>query len=125
MSGDDVVARARTLIGAAFRPGGRDPAFGLDCVGVVASAVGQSAPAAIDEREADAIAALAAAGLGPVHGRNAPGDVVLCRPAPRRLHLIVLTDFGFVHADAGLRRVVERPGEPPWPVVAVFRGKGE
>ena len=30
------VARARGALGARFRLGGRDPAFGLDCVGVVA-----------------------------------------------------------------------------------------
>jgi len=27
----------------------------------------------------------------------------------------------FVHADLGLRRVVERPLPPPWPIVGVWR----
>ena len=31
---------------------------------------------------------------------------------------------GFVHADAQLRRVVERPGEPPWPVIGIWRFEG-
>lgn len=34
MSGEAVVARARAAIGARFRPRGRVPEAGLDCVGL-------------------------------------------------------------------------------------------
>jgi hypothetical protein len=37
------------------------------------------------------------------------------------MHLGVRTDQGFVHAHAGIGRVVETPGAPEWPVLAVYR----
>ena len=39
----------------------------------------------------------------------------------RRCILAIATDAGIIHADAALRRVVERPGAPPWPIVARWR----
>jgi hypothetical protein len=33
----------------------------------------------------------------------------------------VRTNAGFVHAHAGIRRVVETPGMPEWPLLAVYR----
>ena len=49
------------------------------------------------------------------------GDVLLLRAGDRQLHLAVRTDIGFVHAHAGLRRVVETPGVPEWPLLGVYR----
>ncbi len=37
------------------------------------------------------------------------GDLLLTFPATRQAHLAVRTEKGFVEANAGLRRVVERP----------------
>lgn len=54
---------------------------------------------------------------------EAPGDVVLFQVAADQLHLGILTDLGLVHADASLRKVVERPGAAPWPGIAAFRHK--
>ena len=34
--GKDIAARARSLVGVRFRPQGRDPGIGLDCVGLAA-----------------------------------------------------------------------------------------
>jgi hypothetical protein len=59
-------------------------------------------------------------GLVPVTGGRA-GDVALVRSGPGQLHLVILTGGGFVHADAMLRRVVERPGAVPWPVIGCWR----
>ena len=42
-------------------------------------------------------------------------------PADDQLHLGILTRQGFVHADACLRRVVETPGAPSWPVAGIYR----
>ena len=86
-----IIAAARAAIGARFRLHGRDPATGLDCVGLVACA----APRA--------------------------GDLLLCRAGPGQLHLMIDSGGGVIHADAMLRRVVERPGPPPWPVVGRWR----
>lgn len=124
-----VVAAARATIGARFRAHGRDPAFGLDCVGVAAWALAAGGwrgrvPAgyALAAGEA-AVAPAMLAGLEPCDG-EAAGDLLLCR-AGGGLHLAIRTEMGFVHADAGLRRVVERPGAPPWPVLAAWRLEGE
>jgi hypothetical protein len=38
-----------------------------------------------------------------------------------QLHLGVRTERGFIHAHAALRRVVETPGSPEWPLIAVYR----
>ncbi|HTG38995.1 MAG TPA: peptidoglycan endopeptidase, partial [Sphingomonas sp.] len=56
-------------------------------------------------------------------GAGQVGDVVLMRSGPGQLHLGVLTARGMVHADAMLRRVVERPGPPPWPVIGIWRAQ--
>ena len=50
-----------------------------------------------------------------------PGDVLVMAVGPGQIHLGIRTVGGFVHADAGLRRVVERPGMPPWPLIGVWR----
>jgi lipoprotein Spr len=41
--------------------------------------------------------------------------------AREQLHLAVRTDIGFVHAHARIGRVVETPGLPEWPLLAVYR----
>lgn len=126
--GAAAAAAARALVGARFRLHGRDPAMGLDCVGVAAAALGRPAPADYAMRTGDADRAavwLAAAGLTRVTAAG-PGDVVLMRSGPGQLHLGVLTADGMVHADAALARVVERPGPPAWPVIGAWRaGKGD
>lgn len=120
---NDVEAAARRLIGCRFRSHGRDPETGLDCVGVVALATEIPAPSGYAMRTGDA-AAIAAlidrAGLCRTDSA-APGAVMLMRAGPGQLHLGVRTATGFIHADAGLRRVVERPGEPDWEIVGQWR----
>lgn len=125
-----VVAAARTCIGTRFRPQGRDPAFGLDCVGLVAKAYSVAGatpvlPQGYNLRGGDMriflgmIRANGFAAIDPIDA--APGDLLLCRPAANQIHLAVHARCSFIHADAGLRRVVETPGRPPWPILAAFR----
>ena len=119
-----VEAAARALVGVRFRLHGRDAVHGLDCVGLVALATGREAPTGYGWRSGDEgrVAAL----LDGVfeRGGDAPGAVLLMRAGPGQLHLAIATEGGFVHADAGLRRVVERPGAVPWPVVGRWRMGG-
>lgn len=121
-----VAAAARRTVGAPFRLHGRDPATGLDCVGVAAVALRAgghvgAVPDGYRLRSGDARRFAACwAALVATDG-DAPGDVLLCRAGPGQLHLAVRTAGGLVHADAGLRRVVERPGAVPWPVLAAWR----
>jgi hypothetical protein len=46
---------------------------------------------------------------------------MLLEAGARQLHLAVRTSHGFVHAHAGIRRVVETPGMPEWPMIGVYR----
>jgi murein DD-endopeptidase / murein LD-carboxypeptidase len=50
-----------------------------------------------------------------------PGDVMLLQAGEEQPHLAVRTDRGFIHAHAGIRRVVETPGLPEWPLLDVYR----
>lgn len=124
--GERAAAAARGTVGVPFRLHGRDAAHGLDCVGVVAvslQAAGHegAVPAGYDLRCGEAARYQASwAHLVPADGER-PGDVLLCRAGPGQLHLAVRTAAGFVHADAGLRRVVERPGALPWPLLRAWR----
>lgn len=126
-SGQPVADAALAVVGAPFRLHGRDPASGVDCVGLVALALaaggwGGLAPTGYRLRSgaADAVAALLDGSLVRV-AAAAVGDVLLMRTGPGQLHLGVWTAGGLVHADAGLRRVVLRPGAVGWPIVGVWR----
>jgi hypothetical protein len=124
--GERIAARARGLVGLRFRPQGRDAEHGLDCVGTAAAAIGAS-PGRVPRdyplrgehlvRIEDQLAAL---GCARVEGA-AMGDVIVCRGGPAQFHLLVCIGDAFVHADAVLRRIVERPMPAPWPVAGVWR----
>lgn len=120
-----VAAAARDLVGRRFGLHGRGER--LDCVGVVAAALWAAGwrgetPTGYALRGGDPgrIAALLDARFARA-GEARAGDVMLMATGPGQLHLAVRTESGFVHADAGLGRVVERPGAPPWPVLGVWR----
>lgn len=130
--GDALAREALGLLGVPFRLHGRSAETGVDCVGLVAlalRAVGHACKVpdryalrggqvrqfeawleAADLRRADEVAR---------------GDVVLVQAGARQFHLMLGTGGGFVHAHAGLRRVVEMRGESPWPVLSVWRVTSE
>lgn len=113
---------ALAAVGTRFRLHGRG-LDGLDCVGLVALALRAGGylgevPNGYSLRGGDWGA------LDRVLVRVAEaeaGDVLLMAVGPGQIHLGIRTAAGFVHADAGLRRVVERPGMPPWPLIGVWR----
>ena len=121
------VAAARAAVGARFRLHGRDPATGLDCVGLAALALRAegfegAVPSGYALRSGNAsrvCAAIRAAGLVACADARA-GDLLLLRTGPGQLHFAIWAGDGIVHADAMLRRVVERPGMR-WPVVGRWR----
>ena len=121
-----VAARALALVGTRFRPQGRRPEHGLDCLGLAAVAADlplQSVPADYALR-APVPAELLSVEFGGRLKRISPeeavaGDVLLVLAGTRQNHFLVLVEGGFVHADARLGKVVETPGEVPWPVLAV------
>jgi len=111
-----------------FRLHGREPATGLDCVGLAAWALAaggfrRAVPNGYAMRGGDPRAVsekLDASGLVRV-ADTAPGDLLLCASGPGQLHLAIVSESGVIHADALLRRVVERPGAVPWPVIGCWR----
>jgi cell wall-associated NlpC family hydrolase len=125
--GERAVAAARGAVGARFRLHGREAATGLDCVGLAALALRAEGfegvvPSGYALRSGDASRvwrAIAAAGLTACVDARA-GDLLLLRTGPGQLHFAISTGDGIVHADAMLRRVVERPGVR-WPVVGRWR----
>lgn len=123
-----MVARARALLGVGFRPQGRDPERGLDCIGLVLAAADIAAERVPreyrirGEHRAPIEAWLRDLGWRPVpEGELSGGDLILFEAGPAQLHLALCTGPGFIHADASLRRVVERPRPFPWPLASVWR----
>lgn len=127
MSPEQFAQAAEALLGAPFRLGGRDPATGIDCVGLVACALGPGveAPQGYGLRNSAIehhLAFVDRAGFLPATGAIQRGDLVLAVPGPAQLHLLVtLTPERFVHAHAGLRRTVLHAGPLPWAERARWR----
>lgn len=122
-------AAARAMVGVTFRPQGCDPATGLDCVGLVWAAyaavgcrlvrpVGYPLRGWSRERIE---AALTAAGFVAARGSAHAGDVALIAYPAGQFHLVLLGSASFVHAHAGLRRVVETPLDGPISGLACWR----
>lgn len=132
--GSEIAQRALDVVGVRFKTGGRCIKTGLDCVGVVAAALasprctfhiqsdyalrGDYQTRVLDFFSRDCFSAIA-------DSKTQQGDILLCQTAPRQLHFAIFTRNGFVHAHAGLRRVVLTPLPLPWPVIGHWRYTGD
>lgn len=118
------LTRARAVIGARYRLHGRDPASGLDCVGLAGHALGlNDLPSGYALRGRDqARVETEASRLGLMAGTRGAGDLLLVDAGHGQIHLAIANGAGAacgaVHADVALRRIVERLGPLPWPIVA-------
>lgn len=118
--------RALALAGTPFRAQGRGSA-GLDCVGLVLAACDLPQGMARDDyrlrgdHRREIVGALGARFRKVGFARRRVGDLLLMAVADDQFHLGVMTERGFVHADARLGQVVETPGMPRWPVIAIYR----
>lgn len=126
-AGARVARAALALVGARFRLHGREAASGLDCIGVIAGALRGAGwvgavPSGYPLRGGTAATLIARFDAVLARGDGkAPGDVLLFAVGPGQWHGAVRTWEGFVHADAALRRVVERPGAADWPMIGAWR----
>lgn len=123
-----VAERAKALVGTRFRPQGRRPEHGLDCLGLVAISADlppKLLPSGYRLRSEIGEELLATS----LHGRvrriakeeAGEGDVLLVRAGLGQNHFVILVADGFVHADARIGRVVETRGRVNWPVRAAWR----
>jgi hypothetical protein len=119
-------ARAQELVGRRFRAQGRGEG-GLDCVGVVLATFDiPNDQVRRDYRLRGNHLLELREGLGKNFRRVAKaqlraGDVLVLKAGDDQLHLAVKTLEGYVHAHAGLRRVVETPGVPQGPLLGIYR----
>lgn len=119
--------RARALVGVPFRAQGRIASGGVDCVGLALEVFDLDPRTVRDDYRlrGDHLHELLHAILDPFRriARRAAraGDLLLFEAGERQYHLAIKTGAGLVHADAGLRRVVERPGVAPWHLLAAYR----
>ncbi len=129
-AGSAFAEAATSLAGTPYRLHGRDPASGLDCVGLVLAALellGRPALAvrgyALHNLDLPRFLPLfGQAGFALCDGAIAPGDLLVVQPGPAQVHLLIAKGGGdFVHAHAGLRRVVVTPGPLTWPQLAHWR----
>ena len=121
MAGTDAEAfacAAEGLIGTSFRLHGRDPASGLDCIGLVFAslvAIGRDpvAPRGYALRNlsiAQWLGCAEGSGLADATGTLVRGDVLLMQPSRVQTHLMIVCDARqVVHAHALLRRIVRQP----------------
>lgn len=114
-----VAEAALALVGTRFVLGGRDPAIGLDCVGLVSVALarmgrGVHAPTGYGLRNrsiAHWLPLARKAGLVLCEEAAGAGDCLLTASGPAQHHLLIVGPDGSdaIHAHAGLRRVVVSP----------------
>ncbi len=126
-----IAKMAMELCGTKYRLHGRNAEHGLDCVGLAARCLSSAdlvcdVPNGYSMRGGSAqqiseVMTLAGFFVLPSGARLREGDIALVRPGPVQWHLMIRTDCGFVHAHAGLGKVVLTPGEAQWPIEMVFR----
>ena len=130
MSGDAIAAAAQQCLGAPFRLHGRDPATGLDCVGLVGWALGRAGQGAtipvdyglrgMGHRRVVAFAQ-AQKWQDQMDYPPPPGTILLMQPGPAQIHLGIISGRQMIHAHAGLRRVVAAPLPPLAAIAAMWR----
>ena len=134
-TGARIAAHAIGRVGVRFSLHGRTAQSGLDCVGLLADAlrsVGFDLPVPTGyglrgNFDRQALRFFDAACFHPLGRDDADcaGDFCLARIVPRQLHFVIFVGDGFVHAHAGLRRVVLTPNPLPWPVIGRWRYTGD
>ena len=121
---------AEALEGCPFRLHGRDPQYGLDCVGVVLCALqgtGLTAPAPDayalrNSSIARFLPLFEITGFVPVKDSIITGDLLVVQPGPGQFHCVIaLGHARFIHAHAGIGRVVIQNGPLAWPFVQLWR----
>lgn len=129
--GEMIAAKALRAVGTPFRLHGRKPGTALDCVGLAAHALGLR-----DVPTNYSLKGTYYSIIRTYMGDNGvselltecvlrDGDLALVQCTSRHHHLMIRASNGWVHAHAGLRRVVHMPDPSPWPITALWRNCGD
>ncbi len=115
----------RQYLGIPFRLGGRDPATGIDCIGLVALVFGKvgNAPKGYAMRGASLArwaGELDRNFLRRTDDAMQSGDIALLETGPSTWHVGVWSGNALIHADVRRGRVVETPAPLPWPVIGIW-----
>lgn len=130
----NIAARACAQLGTPFRLFGRSAGKALDCVGLALVAAGPHWKVGVEvppyrlrgDFSGAIMATLGNSAFARMHRGTecAEGDIAIVAPGPKQLHFMVCTTGGWVHADAGIGRVVCRPGPLPWRLDSLWRLNG-
>jgi len=118
----ELARAAEGLIGVPFKLYGRNPATGLDCVGLVAAAMERAGhypvvPQGYSLRALTVTPLLGFAAASGLIEVDEGGDIWLAQIHSLQCHLLIAAPGGAVHAHAGLGRVVFMPDPMAWPIV--------
>ncbi len=125
-----LAAAAAALVGTPWRLHGRDPTTGLDCIGLLGAALAAvGRPVVLPTGYPLRLRALdgwlpdpGKLGFVPALGPDAAGDVVLLRLGPAQVHLAMAApQGGWIHAHAGLRKVVCQDALPRGQILGRWR----
>ncbi|MCB2078971.1 MAG: C40 family peptidase [Novosphingobium sp.] len=128
--GEALANAALGFAGCRFRLHGRDPQTGLDCIGLLSAtllSVGRQCALpngyVLRNRSLPNLAGIAAAnGFDEAAGIPRAGDILLVRVAACQHHLMIALGNGrFIHAHAGLKRVLIHEGCLEWQVIGHWR----
>jgi cell wall-associated NlpC family hydrolase len=119
---DHFLSAAMDCVGARFRLQGRDPAYGLDCVGLISYCARAAGCKVVDKLNYDVTTdpAILACHLQESgfykkeHGFLEPADVVIFSFFGSPNHAAISTASGIVHADMRLRKVVHHRLASSW-----------
>lgn len=130
MTAATIAEEAKALIGVPFRLHGRDPRYGLDCVGLAAHCLkiaGCEGNVPSDYRlknlsVCEWLGSARSFGLAEVTDVTEAGDILLVVVAPAQFHILIATSGDtFVHAHAGLGKVAILTLPLAWPIAKHWR----
>lgn len=131
LSREEYVKAARLELGTKFHHQGRLPGVGLDCVGLVVVTCKQCGIPLRDfgayRRIPDGVTLMReiAAQLDRVDDMQ-PADVICFRMGAHPRHVAIATDYGIIHTNGIIGKVVEHGFDEYWKsrAMAVFRFRG-
>lgn len=109
----EAFTRAFALVGAPVKPLGRNPEFGLDCVGLALCAYELKHLPVPPYRQHDGcwdvITASLSSNFREVRAEDVQAGDLAVLKLPKSFHFAVLGSTSLIHADQRVGRIVERP----------------